>query len=335
MANSVHGLVLKQQALLRVQSIYLLLFSISCVITRTTSLFCRSLPTGPVLLLGLTLLTAAWASPQSPPSPSASPPDLFTLVISKEKKSETILGEYERIERVEKRKSGSDADPPEIKTTRHFPVGTGVAKITLSPDGQPPDKESYRVDLEKLEKYLVWVSEDGAAQKEAYAKTERRRKERYELIEATHQAFLFQFVGRETRGDRTLLRYTMTPNPGYQPTSRNTILFTKVNGTVWVDEQSSELAKIEGHVTEDVSIALFLAKVYKGSHFMQERYEIAPGVWEATYEQYDFDGRKYLMPFSIHERTLYTNYKRVGPPAEALEVVRAELNKLQAGQPAR
>jgi hypothetical protein len=108
-----------------------------------------------------------------------------------------------------------------------------------------------------------------------------------------------------------------------------------VNGTVWVDEQSSELAKIEGHVTEDVSIALFLAKVYKGSHFMQERYEIAPGVWEATYEQYDFDGRKYLMPFSIHERTLYTNYKRVGPPAEALEVVRAELNKLQAGQPAR
>jgi hypothetical protein len=68
---------------------------------------------------------------------------------------------------------------------------------------------------------------------------------------------------------------------------------------------------------------------------MQERYEIAPGVWEPTYEQFDFEGRKYLMPFSIHERTFYTNYKRVGPPKESVEVVRAELNKLRAEQPAR
>jgi len=76
-----------------------------------------------------------------------------------------------------------------------------------------------------------------------------------------------------------------------------------------------------------VSLALFLAKVYKGSRFMQERYEVAPGVWEPTFEQYDFDGRKYLIPFSIHERTFYSNYKKVGPPREALQVVRAELGK--------
>ena len=54
---------------------------------------------------------------------------------------------------------------------------------------------------------------------------------------------------------------------------------------------------------------------------------MAPGVWEPTFEQYDFDGRKYLIPFSIHERTFYTKYKRVGPPKEALQVVRAELGK--------
>ncbi len=61
---------------------------------------------------------------------------------------------------------------------------------------------------------------------------------------------------------------------------------------------------------------------------MQERYEFFPGVWFPSYEQYDFDGRKFLVPFSIHERTFYSNYKKVGPPSEAITVVRAELDKL-------
>ena len=61
---------------------------------------------------------------------------------------------------------------------------------------------------------------------------------------------------------------------------------------------------------------------------MQERYEIAPGLWLPTYEQYDFDGRKFLLSFSIHERTFYSEYRKVGPPAEAVKLIRAELDKL-------
>jgi hypothetical protein len=278
------------------------------------------------------LFVASLARPQDP-APSVSPPgvsDLFGRVIANQKKSEANLDQFERTQSVERRKTGSDRDPLDMKVLRNFPSGPGVNKITLSIDGKPINAESYLSDLEKLEKYLVWVAEEGPAQKEAYAKAERKRKERFELIEATHEAFRFTIEGKEMRGDRALLRYSLTPNPQYKPTSRNTTLFTKVRGTLWIDEQSSELAKIEGVVTEDVSLALFLAKVYKGSHFMQERYEIAPGIWEPTFEQYDFEGRKFLTQFSIHERTTFTNYKRVGPPKEAVEVVRAELNKLQA-----
>ena len=275
----------------------------------------------------------AAAQELSPSTSSTGPNGLFDRVIANQKQSETLLGQYECIQRMEKRRTSGDHNPPDTKVLRAFPVGTGMYKIALSGDARPVTPESYRGDLEKLEKYLVWVVQDGSAQKEAYAKAERKRKERFELIEATHQAFRFTFVGNETRGGRTLLRYTMTPNPNYKPTSRNTMLFTKVSGTIWIDDQSAQLAKVEGNVTEDISLALFLAKVYKGSHFMQERYEIAPGIWEPSFEQYDFDGRKYLLPFSIHERAFFTNYKRVGPPQEAVGVVRSELNKLRAEQP--
>jgi hypothetical protein len=294
--------------------------------------------------LGLLLIAAVLCSFLTPcaaplssqdPSRAATPSELFTRVISNQKNCEVLLDEYERTERVEKRKTASESTPSYTTVLRLFPAGPGMGKIVLSVDNRPTDSSTYRDELEKLEKYLAWAAEDGAAQKDAYARAQRKRKERFELMDATHQAFLFTLEGKEMRGERTLLRYSMLPNPDYHPTSRNTILFTRVQGTIWVDEQSSQLAKIEGSVTEDVNIALFLAKVYQGSHFMQERYEVSAGVWEATFEQYDFDGRKLLVPFAIHERTFYGDYKRVGPPKEAVEVVRAELSKLQTDQPSR
>jgi hypothetical protein len=253
---------------------------------------------------------------------------VFEQVIANQKRVDANLNLYERMERVEIRKTGSELKPNEVKVWRVFPAGTGMSHIPLTAEGKPANAESYRAALEKLEATLVWAAQDGIAQKEAYNRVERRQKERNDLIDATRKAFFFSRIGEETRGNRVLVKYEMTPNPAYKPATRNEMLFTKVRGTLWVDKETSELAKIEGQVTEDISLALFLAKVYRGSYFMQERYEMARGVWLPSYQQYDFDGRKFLLPFSIHERTFYTDYRHVGPPKEAVEVVHNELDKL-------
>jgi len=284
---------------------------------------------GVVEFIGLLLAALVLGPPgfSQDPSGSAKSDDLFDRVIANQKQVDSNLDIYERQERTEFRKTGSDKNPSEVKVWRVFPAGTGTDKIALGADGQPANVNTYREELTKLERQLVWAAQQGAAQQEAYAKAERKRKERNELINTTHQAFLFNLAGHEQRGGRNLAKYTMVPNPKYKPTTRNATLFTKVAGTLWIDEESSELAKIEGHVMEDITLGLFVAKVYKGSYFMQERYEIAPGIWLPTYQQYDFDGRKFLIPFAIHERSFYTKYRRVGPPKEAVEVVRAELDK--------
>jgi hypothetical protein len=293
---------------------------------------------GWALLMGLALCRASGSYGQEPGSaPSGQPEatgDIFDRVIANEKRMEALLDEYERTQKVETRKAGSDSKPSELKVWRVFPAGPAVNKLPISVDGNAVSPEIYRADLEKLEKYLVWAAQEGSGQQDAYAKAQRKRKERNDLMVSTHEAFLFTGVGEEKRGDRLLAKYSMIPNPKYKPTTRNGMVFTKVRGTVWIDKQSEELAKIEGTVTEDISISLFLAKVYKGSHFMQERYELEPGHWFPTYEQYDFDGRKFVLPFSIHERTFYSGYKRVGPPQESLGVVRDELSKLAGGKTA-
>jgi hypothetical protein len=279
---------------------------------------------------------------QDPSPPAADPAinpesqsDLFGRVIANQKRMEVTLDEYERTEKVEVRKTGSDAKPSEVRVWRRFPAGPAITKLPISVDGTPVNSELYREDLEKLEKYLVWAAQGGPAQQEAYAKAQRKRKERHDLIATTHDAFVFSRVGEEKRGEQTLAQYAMVPNAKYKATTRNAVIFSKVRGTVWIDEKSGELARIEGSVMEDISISLFLAKVYKGSHFMQERYEMASGQWFPTYEQYDFDGRKFVVPFSMHERTFYSDYKRVGPPKEAVGVVRDELSKLARAETAK
>jgi hypothetical protein len=286
-------------------------------------------------LAALTLFLVSWPCfGQTTPTESstegapAASDDLFLRVIANEKRVDGDLNVYERVERVEIRKTGSDPKPSEVRVWKVFPAGTGVSKIPLSPEAKPISAESYRAALEKLQTTLIWAADTGPAQREAYAKVERRKKERNELIDSTRKAFLFTKMGEELRGARVLVKYEMVRNPAFKPATRNEMLFTRVAGTLWIDKETSELAKIEGHVTEDITLALFLAKVYRGSYFMQEWYEMAPGVWLPSYQQYDFDGRKFVVPFSIHERTFYSQYKRVGPPGEAVEVVRGELNKL-------
>ena len=244
------------------------------------------------------------------------------------KETEQALYLFERVERVEDRKSSSDAKPYQVKISRVFPAGTGIAHIQLGPDAVPADAAKYRAEMENLLGALTWAAQSGKQQREAYEKVTKKQKERADLIDQTRNAFLFTYLGDEMRGDRKLLKFRLDPNPSYRATSRGSSIFAKVKGTVWLDEASGQMARIEGDVTEDISFGLFLGKIYKGSHFMQERYELAPGVWLPSFSQYDFDARKLFSQISIHQKTFASNYRRVGPPADAIPLVKAELERL-------
>ena len=207
-----------------------------------------------------------------------------------------------------------------------------MTKIPIGPDRQPMDAAAYRASLAGLERALALIVNNKRSQHDALERYAKKRRDRIELIDATRNAFLFKFVAHEQRSGLELSKYEMSPNPAFKPTSRFTSIFPKVHGFVWIDDNSRELARIEGDVTDDISIGLFLGKIYKGSHFMQERYEVRPGLWLPSFSQYDFDGRRFFSGFSIHERTFYSNYRYIGPPKEALNAIREELGLIDLGK---
>ena len=285
--------------------------------------------------LGVAAIAAAQSVvPDSPPAIGPAKSTLFDRVISNQRKNEEAADVYERIERLETRKSPGDPVPSSVKISRVIPSGTGMDHIPVGPDGQPTDAAAYQAELRKLERALALAAGEGRSQRDALEKFRKKRKERNDLLESTRNAFLFTFLAREPRGERVLSKYAMEPNAAFKPTSRFAAVFTKVHGFLWIDEDSGQLARIEGEVTEDISVGLFFAKVYKGSHFMQERYEFFPGLWLASFSQYDFDGRKFFSGFSIHERTFYSGYRYIGPPKQALASIRKELGLAGVGKSA-
>jgi hypothetical protein len=291
---------------------------------------------GSIAILSLALATNAAGQsivPETTPTIGPAKPGLFDRLIANQKRDEAAMDLYERIERVETRKNINDPAPPSVKIARVIPSGTGMDRIAIGPDGQPADSAAYRAELEKLERALAMLVTDSRSQRDALEKYAKKKKDRNDLIDATRNAFLFTFLAEEPRGERMLSKYKMEPNPAFKPTSRFTSIYAKVRGFVWVDEASGELARIEGDVTEDISVGLFLGKIYKGSHFMQERYEVLPGLWLASFSQYDFDGRKLFSSFSVHERTFYSSYRYIGPPKEALETLRRELGRADLNKP--
>lgn len=290
-----------------------------------------------LLMVVLSLAGAADVCAQSPARDSATAigpakPDLFQRVLANQKKAEAALEVYERTERVETRKSINDPAAPIVKIARVIPTGTGTVRLPMRDDGNPIDETAYRIELEGIAKALALLTDGNNSQRDAVEKYAKKKKDRNDLIDATHNAFLFTLVGSETRGELTLSKFRMDPNPAFKPTSRLSSIFPKVHGFVCVDEATGELARVEGEVTEDISVGLFLGKIYKGSHFLQERYEVRPGLWEASFSQYDFDGRKLFSSFSVHERTLYSNYRYIGPPKEALAAIRQELGHAELGK---
>jgi hypothetical protein len=279
------------------------------------------------LLPAFAAISLAQQAAAPPPQTEAEKAALLDLVLANQKKNDQAMSLYERVERVEMRKNAVDKQTGEIKVSRVVPAGTGVDHIPIGPDGKPTDPDAYHTELVKLERALSWAADDGHAQHDAYEKIAKKQKERDDLIDATRTAFLFSLVSTETRAGRVLYKYKMEPNPAYRSTSRATSIFLKVRGFVWIDQEAGQIARVEGEVTGDITVGLFLAKVYKGSHFMQERYEMLPGLWMPSFSQYDFDGRRLFSSISIHERTFYGQYHRIGPPKEALAMIRAELGK--------
>jgi hypothetical protein len=285
------------------------------------------------LLVSLPVLLCCGTAPVHAQSPSGefSPAALRTLVdrvAANQHRNDDALELFERIERRVMRQASKASSPGDDKAWRVIPWGTGNIRLLIEDAGKPVDAALYHKQLREVVQSLDSPANSNPARlKQEEEKSAHRKRERASLVDAAKDAFIYTFLGRESRNARTLLKFSAEPNPNYKPASRNTSFFANVRAIAWLDEASSQIVRFEAEIFKDISVGGgIIGKVYRGGRFVLEQEEVAPGIWLPTLYQFDFDGRKFLFSFDVHETTTVSRYRRVGPLNEALVTLRRELS---------
>lgn len=275
------------------------------------------------------------APSDNPAAPNASAPSpdairaLMARMVENQHGNDRALEEYERIEQTVTRKAGPDSPVVSQRTDLVMPTGTGVIRFPAKPDGSPVDVESRRRNIEFVIRAFELARNPDDREKQDFAKLEKRRRERADLVDEIGRAFRVTFLGREERDSHVYGKYLLEPDPGFKPRAQFGSLFAHVRATLWVDESAAQMVRLEADIATDASFGGgILGKVYHGGHFKLEQTEVAAGVWLPTRDIYDVDGRRFLFGYGVHEQTDSSHYRHLGPPEKAIPVLRNELNNL-------
>ncbi len=241
--------------------------------------------------------------------------------------NDEALEQYERIEHHLDRTGGAVQRVIDDKTYRVVPTGTGTMKLLLKEGDKPVDSAEYRKQLVAWKDLLeLMLKPDDPRTKTAYAKWQKRKADRKEMVDAAVDAFVTKWDGQETRNGRICDVYELEPNPDFHPRSLVQDILTRVTAKIWVDRDADQLVRGEAHVTRDISFGGgILGKLYRGGVFYMEQEEVTPGFWFPTRYQYDYTARKFLFMFEEHQYVEARQYRRVGPPKQALVLAQQEL----------
>lgn len=290
-------------------------------------------------VVGIAVAPGLLRSAQTGPGPTSPSPSQLEAPSGAELKARTnelianqhaddnAILQYEYVERQTDRSGGSNPQPLEKRTFRVVPTGTGTLKILLKSDGKDTDPADYRRQLQAWQKVLELALRPNDPRAEtAYAKFEKRRRDRADLVDTTREAFNNKWVGRETIAGHDCDVFELSPNPLFRPHSMLQEALTHFTAKIWVDHDANQLARGEAHCIRDISVGGgILGKLYRGSVFSFDQAPVAPGVWLPTRYQYDFSGRKFLFTFEVHQVIESGRYRRIGPPQQALTAVKNEI----------
>jgi hypothetical protein len=262
----------------------------------------------------------------APPSDAEIKARTETL-LANQHKDDDVLDQYERVERHVDRTSGPNPRTTDDRLYRVVPTGGGTLKILLKDGDAKTDPAAYREQLELWERILEMMADPNSSKaKTAYAKYDKRKRDRAEFADVAAQAYVPRWAGREVYNGRMCDVFDLEHNPEFHPHSMFQDAFVHIAAKVWVDHEHDQLVHAEGRVLSDISFGGgILGKLYKGSFVALDQSEVQPGIWLPTHYQYDFSGRKFLFSFEEHELIDARHYRRVGNPPEALTLVHGEL----------
>jgi hypothetical protein len=114
-------------------------------------------------------------------------------------------------------------------------------------------------------------------------------------------------VRREMFRGYEVIAFDFEPRKGFKPRTRDENLVNKLAGTMWVDEDARQIARIEARLTDSFKMGGgLLASISPSSAFVIEQEKIGDEVWLPSYNEINLSARVFL--FAKLKRNYVTRY---------------------------
>lgn len=193
------------------------------------------------------------------------------------------------------------------------PVGDTLVHREIKENG----KDLSPADREKEDKKVQKEVEDIEKRREKREKqAEKKGKDEDEDEEVTVLDFLrateITSERRETLGGQQVIAFDFEPKKDFKPKSRTESLVSKLAGTMWVDQDANQIARLEAHFTGSFKVGGGLvASVSPSTAFVFEQKKIDGEVWLPSYAEANISAKILLLAKYNRGLTMrFSDYKK-------------------------
>jgi hypothetical protein len=234
---------------------------------------------------------------QISPTRQVSAGELVRAVIANELKPQANAARW--MYQLEKEEAGT-VQSKEVIETRDG----SLDKVTAV-NGKSLTPEQQRKEVDRIVK-LAQDPEQRRKLEQARRKDEEQCRNFLQMIP---DAFAFSYA--EQDGDFVKVKFT--PNPKFQPPSREARVLHELEGEMWLHATQQRLANISGHLVNEVKFGGgLLGHLEKGGQFVVKRDEVAPGKWEMTAMEIEMKGKILLFKnIAVQQRERHNNFRPI------------------------
>jgi hypothetical protein len=180
--------------------------------------------------------------------------------------------------------------------------GTVVYEVTPMPDGG--------LERKIVERDGKPVTDAAVERRPPRTRRATRRRSPVEDVVATLR---FSIDRREVRDGRDVVAVAFTPKPDAEPETREGEWARRFTGTIFVDEASHEVTRVEATAIEDLTFGMGLvARLQKGTTVTVSRERVEPDLWMPTAIRFKGRGRALLLRrLEIDQVIEWSDYRRV------------------------
>jgi len=205
----------------------------------------------------------------------------------------------------------------EKKTYEVTPIGSQFVERLVSVNGKElsaseQEKEDKRVQKE-VEEIIKRREKKEQKEERARAKGEKKKDDDDDIeIKDFLRISEVTSIRREMFRGHEVIAFDFEPRKGFKPKSRAEDIVSKLAGTIWVDEDAQQIARLEARFTDSYKIGGgMLASIGASTAFSFEQEKIGDEVWLPSSMEANLSARVLLLAkFNRSIERRYSDYKK-------------------------